>query len=42
MEYEELKKITGGVFELPRAETSEETSGNPLSSGNPNDRVKNG
>jgi hypothetical protein len=43
MEYAELKRITGGVLELPCAETNEETPGSTtISNGNPNDRVKNG
>ena len=43
MEYEELKRITGGVLDLPCAETNEEARGNPtISSSNPDDRAKNG
>jgi hypothetical protein len=43
MEYEELKRITQDVLELPYKEIDEETPAHPtISSGNPTDRVKNG
>jgi len=32
MEYEELKRIAGGVLELPFAETNDDTLGNPARS----------
>jgi hypothetical protein len=43
MEYDELKRIAGGVLELPFAETNDDTLGNPArSSVDSNDRAENG